>query len=105
MQRDPWVIGRTLDREIERDFEAMVGAGSDQATEIVERAKLGMHRVMSALARSDSIGAAGITGFRLQRIVAPFAIGAADGMDRSEVQHIEAERGDLRQSINTVREC
>src|SRR5437773_12071300 len=104
MLRDPGVIGRTLDRESERDFEVMVDAGGNQATEIVERAKLGMHRVMSALARPDRIGAAGIAGFGLQRIVASFAVGAADGMDRSEVQHIEAERGDLRQSIDTVRE-
>src|SRR5437762_1816890 len=99
MLRNPRVIGRTLDREIERDFEVMVGAGGNQATEIVERAKLGMHRIMSALARPDRIGAAGIAGLRLQRIVASLAIGAADGMDGSEVQHVEAERGDVRQSI------
>ena len=49
MLREPGMVGRALDGEVERDLHPVVGAGFDQAPEIVERAKLGMHRVMSAL--------------------------------------------------------
>ena len=49
-------------------FEA--AAGIDEAAEIVERAELGMHRVVAALPAADGVGAAGIVGRGLQRIVA-----------------------------------
>src|SRR5207237_1038660 len=76
--REPGVIERALNGEIERDLHSMLGAGRDQAAEVIERAELGMDRVVAALGRADRIEASWIAGRRAQRIVAPLAVGAAD---------------------------
>ena len=60
-----------------------------QRVEILQRAKLGMHRVHAALGRADGIGRADIARLCLQRIVAALAIGGADRVDRREVEHVE----------------
>ena len=54
------MVGRALDGEIERDLQPVRRAGGDQAAEVVERAELGMERVVPALGAADRIGAAGI---------------------------------------------
>ena len=95
MLLEPGVIGRALDCEIERQFEAVVPAGGDEAAEILERPELGMNRIMTAFGGTDRIGAAGIAGRRLQRIVAPFAMDTAYRMDRREIDDIESQRRDF----------
>src|SRR5690606_26793635 len=91
MLLDPGMVRRALDREVERDLEALRFRRFDQALERGEAAKLGMERVMTALLRPDGVGAAGVVGARDQTIVAAFAVGRADGMDGREVKNIEAE--------------
>src|SRR5262245_66490787 len=61
-----------------------------------------MHGVVAALGGADGIGATRIAGFATQRIIATLAVDAADRMDRSQIQHVEAKRGDLGQSVDAI---
>ena len=74
MLLDPGMVGRALDREVERDLEPVGVRRLDQAVEVVERAELGMERVVAALGAADRIGAAGIVRPRRQRVVAALAV-------------------------------
>src|SRR5262245_33632660 len=105
MLAQPRVIGRALDGEVERDLHAMIVAGADEATEVVERAKLRMHGVVPAFGTADGIWAAGIFGPGDERVVAPLAVGPPDRVDRSQIDDIEAALSDLRQPGDAVVEC
>ena len=60
-------------------------ASGDQPSKVVERAELRVHGIVPALGRADGVGAARIVGRRSERIVAPFAVGAADRVDGREI--------------------
>jgi len=49
---------------------------------------------VAALRRADAVGGAGIPGTGVQGVVAALAVGRADGVDRGEVQDVEAHVGD-----------
>lgn len=63
-----------------------------------------MDRLVAALLAADRIRAAGVAGLGTQGIVAALAMGAADGVDRREIENVEAHRGDLRQAPDHVVE-
>ena len=98
------MIGRALDREVERDLEAVRVRRLDQPVEIVERAELRMERVVAALRAADRIGAAGIVRPGRQRVVAALAVLPADRVDRREVEHVEAHALDVGQAPDHVVE-
>ena len=52
------MVGRALDREIERQLDAVLARASDKRTEIVQRAQLGMNSLMPAFGRTDGVDAA-----------------------------------------------
>ncbi len=68
----PWMVGRTLDREIERDLQSLRMRLFDQTVEIVEAAQLGMNGVMATRLVADRIRASGIRGAGGQRVVGTF---------------------------------
>jgi hypothetical protein len=90
MLRKPGVVGRALNGKIERHLQSQIRAGSHQAPKVLERPKLGMHGVMTALDRANGVGTTRVTGFATQRIIAALAVRATDRMDGSEIKHIEA---------------
>src|SRR4030095_10876344 len=53
---------------------------------------------------AGGVETAGIVGASLERVIASLAIGAADRMDRREIDDIEAETGDVRQPRNAIVE-
>ena len=63
-----------------------------------------MNGIVAALGGADRIGAAGIAGLGRQRVVAALAVGAADRMDRRQIEHVEAERRDLGQPTDAIVE-
>ena len=79
-------------------------AGLDQPAEIVERAELRVHGVVAAILVADGIEAAGVVRPGIERVVLALAVGAADRMDRRQVENVEAERGDLRHARDAVVE-
>ncbi len=60
MLGDPRVIGRALERQIERELDAAVVAHGEEVREVVESAELGGNRVMAAVFVADRPRAPGI---------------------------------------------
>jgi len=58
----PWVVLGALDGEVQGNFQAVVGSGLDQATEILTAAQLRVNRLMPALRAADGIRTARIIG-------------------------------------------
>src|SRR5262245_46727862 len=95
MLNKPGVVGRALDREVQRDLQSVRAAGSHQALEIIERPQVGMDRIVAALSRADSVEAAGIPGLTAERIIATLAVRTADRIDRrSEERSVGKESRD-----------
>ena len=91
------MIRRTLDGEVERDFQFVVLRRGDQRAEVIECAECRMDRIMAALGATDGIWTAQIAGFGTQRVIAALAVRRADRMNRRKIQHVEAHRADQRQ--------
>ena len=53
MLLQPRVVGRALDREVERDLDPRAPRGGDHRVEVVPRAELRVDRVVAALGRAD----------------------------------------------------
>jgi hypothetical protein len=47
------MVGRGLQRQVERDFEAQLRGAGDEPVEVLDRAQLGMDRVVTALVGAD----------------------------------------------------
>src|SRR5207248_11053507 len=82
---------------IELDLEADLLRVGDDALELLNGAEPRVDRVVAAFFGADRPRAAGIAALRSQRVVPPFAVRLADGMDRREVHDVEAELLELRQ--------
>ena len=63
-----------------------------------------MDGVVPALVGADGVDAADVAGLRLERVVPALAVGAADRVDRREVEHVEAEVLHVRQAADDVVE-
>ncbi|KAI3480411.1 hypothetical protein L1887_57425 [Cichorium endivia] len=99
----PGVVLRALDGEVEGDLQAMLGGGGHQAAEVLAATQLRVDRVVAAVRAADGVGAAGIVRPGLQGIVAALAELAADGVDRREIEDVEAHVADHRQAcVNIV---
>jgi hypothetical protein len=96
MLLEPRVVGRALDREVERDLDAVLAARLDEAVEVLLRAELGMDRVVPTLGAPDRPRAPGIALLGGRRVVAPLPVRRADRVDRRQVENVEAELGELR---------
>ena len=93
----PGVVGRALERVVEGHLEAELAGPGDERIQVLERPELGVHRLVPAGGRADGPGAAGIVRSRRQRVVPTLAVGDADGVDRREVDDVEAELGHVVQ--------
>src|SRR6266404_4800087 len=63
-----------------------------------------MYRVVSALSGADGVRTSGIAFKCGHRIVAALAVGVADGVNRREIDDIEAHRRDIRQPRDAILE-
>src|SRR6202012_5408293 len=85
MRLEPRMVGRALDREVERELETVRMRRLEQGLEIVEAAELGMQRGVAAFLGADCIRAADVAGQGLERVVLALAVVAPDRMDRRKV--------------------
>src|SRR5229473_936218 len=76
----------------------------DKSFEILERTQLWMHRLVAAFRGANCPWAAHVLGPSLWRILAAFSAGAADGVDRGQVQDVEPKALNVRQNGLAVLE-
>ncbi len=60
----PRVIGRALQREVQRHLEAELCGGGHEGVEVVDRAERGVHGVVAALVAADRPRRADVVGAR-----------------------------------------
>src|SRR5690606_7125041 len=97
MLLDPGMVGRALDGEIQRDLHAVPLGRGNEAAKILQRSEIRMDGGMTALLGPDRIGTAGVVRTAGKRVVRSLAEGPADGMDRHEVDDVEAHIANLGQ--------
>ena len=105
MVLDPRMVGRGVKGDVEGDFQAVPLGGVHHPPEVVHRSQFGMDRLVAPVLRADRVGAADIVLARRQRVVAALAVGLADGVDRREIQDVEAHFLDVRQARDHVVEA
>ena len=97
----PRVVGRALDREVERDVDRRARAaavGQRAAGPRSCRARGGPRRGRRSRRRSPT-ASPGSLGPGDQRVVAALAVGVADRVDRRQVDDVEAELGEPRELL------
>jgi len=77
-------------------------ADSEVPAEVVEIPQVRMNRFMSPFLPANGPRTAGISRFGCCGVVFSFPVRLTDGMDRREVQNVEAHLGDLRQQSGAV---
>ena len=71
----------------------------DEDVEVLDRAEVGVDRVVPAVLAADRPGGADVVRRRGQRVVGALAVDLADRVDRRQVDHVEAHGGDGRQPL------
>ena len=104
MLPDIRVVGRTIEREIERDLHPAFAHFALQRIEIFESAERQLDCLMPAGFAPDCPRHAGIATLGDDRIIAALAIRMADGMDRREINHVKSHRFSLVKPRQTIAE-
>src|ERR1700712_6025738 len=94
MRLGPRVGRGALQRQVERNLEALIACGRDEVVEVVDGAQPGMDRVVSTLVTSDRPRRAAVPGGRGHGVVLALAVHLADGMNRGQVDDVEAHLRD-----------
>ncbi len=106
MLLQPRVVGRALDREVERDLDAELLArlrrGARNSCSVPSD---GSDRVVPALFGADRPRAADVALLRRLGVVPPLAVRVADRVDRRQVEDVEAELGEARQQLADALEA
>src|SRR5439155_17410148 len=89
---DPRVVGRALDREVERHLEPEAPRALDEPVEVVEGAELRVDGRVAALRAPDRPGTARVAEPRRERVVLALAVRAPDRVDGRQVDDVEAHR-------------
>jgi hypothetical protein len=90
---DVGVVRGGLEGDVDGDLEPVPASGPDEQVEVVERPEVGVDRVVPTVGRADRVRAAGVGLLRVERVVLALAGGRADGVDRGQVDDVEAHRG------------
>jgi len=96
---DPRVVGRALQRDVQRHLEPEPARLGDEEVEVLEGPEVWVDRVMAPVGRADGVGAPGVLGARVKGVVGPLLGGLTDGVDRRQVDDVEAHAGDGGQPL------
>src|SRR5207248_1605604 len=91
-----WMVRGALEGDVERHVDVPLPRGGDEALEVLHGAELRMDRFVAAFGAADGPGASYVFGCGLERVVVSLARRAADGMERRQVDDVEAELLDVR---------
>src|SRR5437879_2491906 len=98
------MVGRALERDVERDGQAVLTRRSHEPAEVFQRAQLRVDRLVPALIGPDGPRAARLVGLCPDAVVRALAMRAADGVDGREVEDVEAHAGDVGQPVLDLAE-
>ncbi len=102
----PGMVGRALDREVERDVDPVLRRPRRSALEVLERAELRVDRVVAAARRRRSPRVSpGRRARRCSALLRPLRLVQADRVDRRQVEDVEAELGEPRELRLDAREA
>ena len=101
---DVWMIRRALERNVERDFQPVLARPRHEMAKILDGPELWMDRRMAAFHGTDGPRTAHVVRRGLERIVGTLAALTADGVDRRQVEHVEAHALDIGQAFFTIAE-
>ena len=104
MLLQPGVVGRALDREVERDLDAGLGRARDEPVEVGERPELGIDRRVAAFRAADRPRAPGIVRTCVEAVVAALAERPADRVDRRQIDDVEPVRSETREQFGDAGE-
>ena len=93
---DPRVVGRALEREVERDLEAVLAAVVDEGAKSSIVPSSGWTAVWPPSGRRSPRGCRGRRA-GVERVVRPLRYVVPIGMDRRQVEDVEAHVGDVGQ--------
>ena len=105
MPREPRVVGRHLEREVERELHALTPERGDERREVGLGAETRVDRVVASLRGADRPRAPDVAGLGPLGVVAPLAVRPADRMDRREVDDVEPELGELGDDACDARQA
>src|SRR2546423_2409222 len=97
MRLQPRVVGRALDREVERDLDPVLLRVGHEGPELLLGPEGRVDRVVTALLGADRPRAADVPGPGRLGVVPALPVRAADRMDRRQVEDVEPELGKARQ--------
>ena len=89
MLLEPRMILRALDGKIQSNLKPILSSGLHQIAKVLAATQFRVNRVMPTVGAADGVRATRVIRPRLQRVIRPLAMGAADRMDRRKIQHIE----------------
>src|ERR1700722_5123310 len=98
------MIGSALKGEVQGDFNLKFLRGGLQGLEIRERAEGGMNGLVATFDGADGPGTAGVSGLKRSGIIFSLTVIAADGMDRREIQNVEAHFSDVGEASDAIAE-
>ncbi len=93
------VVRRALEGDVEREVDAALLGALQQAAEFLQRAQLGVQRLVTAFRRADRPRTARLTRLRHHCVVPPLAKLVADGMYRRQIEHVKAHLRDVRDTL------
>ena len=105
MLLQPRVVGRALDRKVERDLDPELLRVGDEGAELLLGAERRVDRVVPALLGADRPGAADVALRRRLGVVPALAVRVPDRVDRRQVEDVEAELGEARQELADAGEA
>jgi hypothetical protein len=98
------VIGRALERDVERDLDAVCARRGDELAQSLDVAQCRVDGVVTALRRPDGPWTAHVVVCGAERVVRALAFGAPDRMDRGQIQNVEPHAGDVGKMLDHVVE-
>src|SRR5215467_8703920 len=87
----PGMIGCALDGKVERDVEAVPLRLLNEPCKLAEAPELGVNGVVTTFGAPYRVRAARLSGLGRESIVAALAVEAPNGVNRCEVENIEAQ--------------
>ena len=101
----PGVVGRALNREVERNLHAQRLGGAHESIEILERAEGRLDRGMATMLAADRPRTAGVSRPCVEAIVRTLPSCSSDRMDGRQIHDVKPHTVQVREPLLGVAKC